>query len=271
MTTTPQPTSPLPAHSVQITLVRGQELGHAILTEEAGSPPTTFTGTRIQLRRLMELLADEAQAAGRTTLPNGGRASTAHELAEGLWISPTPDGFNLAQRFPSQSQTLTRYGGGPASPPTVAPILLPARWWVVSYRPGTAGLVITRQWLMIEVGRPVAGRIPSVAPWPFGNVHSHGPVCWGTQAVPTVDAPRVLDSRFFTSAFNTDLQQPNSPEWWGMRDLHTPCVLAQGGQPVNVAILGTQGPQTIILPAVPRPEAPSQPTPPAPTPTPNPE
>lgn len=46
---------------------------------------------------------------------------------------------------------------------------------------------------------------PTLAYWPYGNVYSHGGICWGTTPVRDIHSPQEAFDAFFTSGFNGDL------------------------------------------------------------------
>lgn len=52
----------------------------------------------------------------------------------------------------------------------------------------------------------VASTDPAVlAPFPYGNVYTHGGICWGTTRTQDLAHPSEVEGAFFGSGFNTDL------------------------------------------------------------------
>ncbi len=41
--------------------------------------------------------------------------------------------------------------------------------------------------------------------WPYGNIYTHGGVCWGTTSTRDIHTPQEIEDAFFRSGFNGDL------------------------------------------------------------------
>jgi Prokaryotic E2 family D len=69
-------------------------------------------------------------------------------------------------------------------------------------------LVSSSLWVVkagMEKKLHVGSTDPTLAAFPYGNVYSHGKICWGDTPIRELHHPQEVEDAFFQSGFNGDL------------------------------------------------------------------
>lgn len=121
----------------------------------------------------------------------------------GLAIAPSGSQLLCLQTFPSHQRTLPfrRRDVNREYIVTIPDVLM-----ATNFKNGSlqkASLWTVRAGFMAKLS--VTSTDPTLAHWPYGNVYSHGGICWGTTPVRDIHSPQDAFDAFFSSGFNGDL------------------------------------------------------------------
>lgn len=108
-------------------------------------------------------------------------------------------------------------------------------------------LVKTQLWVIkpgMENRLSTTSTDATLCPFPYGNVYSHGGVCWGTTLIRDLRQPGEVVDAFFNSGFNGDLY---TASYLGIRDVQLPDLIARVGEdlPVPPATMYTKSVATM--------------------------
>lgn len=121
----------------------------------------------------------------------------------GLAIAPSGSRVLCLQTFPSHKRTLPFRRGDMSRDYTVT---IPDVLMATNFKDG--GLQKASLWVVRKDFLPklsATSTDPTLCYWPYGNVYSHGGICWGTTPVRDIHSPQEAFDAFFNSGFNGDL------------------------------------------------------------------
>lgn len=121
----------------------------------------------------------------------------------GLAVAPSGSRLVCVQTFPSHTRTLPYRRGDTSRDYTVT---IPDVLMATNFKDGAlikASLWTVRKDFLSKLS--VTSTDPALTYWPYGNVYSHGGICWGTTPIRDIHSPQDAFEAFFASGFNGDL------------------------------------------------------------------
>lgn len=123
--------------------------------------------------------------------------------SRGLAVAPSGSRLVCLQTFPSHTRTIPFRRGDVNREYTVT---IPDVLMATSFKDSAlqkASLWCVRAGMLPKLSATSAD--PTLTYWPYGNVYSHGGICWGTTPIREIHTPQDAFDAFFTSGFNGDL------------------------------------------------------------------
>lgn len=128
--------------------------------------------------------------------------------SRGLAIAPSGSRLVCLQTFPAHQRTIPFRRGDVSREYTVT---IPDVLMATNFKDNSlqkASLWVVRPDFLKKL--TATSTDPTLAYWPYGNVYTHGGICWGTTPVRDIHTPQDAFDAFFTSGFNGDLFAYNS-------------------------------------------------------------